>query len=80
MRELAEVQYGEPAWYYPDMLYGFRLENPTPPGDTWVRPDSPVGKLDWLDGTKKNAAWISRFQDYVAARDPGICSARAASA
>lgn len=49
----------ENGWYYPAILDSFRRENPTP------LPNTPV---DWRDETK-NAAWIKRFQDYVAAND-----------
>jgi hypothetical protein len=61
----------ENGWYYPDMLQSFRRENPTTPGSTYAPPDSTIGQLDW-SGESKNAAWISRFQDYVAAHDPGL--------
>lgn len=49
----------ENGWYYPDMLKCFRRENPTL---------LPNVKVDWHDETK-NAAWIKRFQDYVAVND-----------
>lgn len=49
----------ENGWYYPDVLKGFRLESPTP---------LPNVAVDWRDATK-NAAWIKRFQNYVAAND-----------
>ncbi|MBV9791419.1 MAG: hypothetical protein JOZ51_24700, partial [Chloroflexi bacterium] len=67
-----ETRYGLPAnrvvrfqladengWYYPAIFDSFRHENPIPPQNVGV---------DWRDATK-NAAWIKRFQDYVAAND-----------
>lgn len=56
----------EPGWYFPDVLGLLDHDNPKTPTNQ---------KTDWSDPQRKNAAWIQRFQEYVATNDPDLVAA-----